>query len=329
MSAAFALSLCRPAGAEERREERVHRPRVVIKMRRVAVPAPRPIVHEEHIVRDEHRVEYPRRDERGVAIVKTAALVPPAHHATIMGNAAFLTAALGLAAVETARNHYYWHTDHGVKFCHYDDAHGNHWYGFYHGKTFYWTRYNAGRWWWHDDRFGRWVYWSDGYWWWQGPNGHSYVYVQNNYYPYENGAVVVQNPELQPPATTNPAPNEGKTYPSPDGTRLVQIYGPRSEAFLYAQSPTGPAFLKYLGENVAVAKFSASGGQTEVLLNFKDGSFAVYDSNGAALEAPSSTASLPPPSPDAPAPAPAPADASAPPDAPPSGDAPPAAPPGQ
>ena len=296
------LASGRPAQARndergERQEPaRVHSPHVVVKMRQVAVPMPRPVQDARHLVRDERRAEYPKRDDHGVAIVKEASRVPP-EHGMILGNSALLGTIVGLAAVETQRDHYYWHTDNGVRYAHYYDAHGTHWYWFYHGTTCYWTRYYENRWWWHDDHFNRWVYFADDHWWWQAPNGVSYVYVDNNYYPYEQGGVVtVKNAELQAPPSTNPAPNEGRGTASPDDRRMVQIFGEANEAFLYDQSSGKPVFLRYLGQDVDKVRFSGgtSGRALQILLDFKDGSFAMFDADGNTLEAPAAPSGVPP-----------------------------------
>jgi hypothetical protein len=301
--AAFAAVLIlaagvRPAAARERdeqRDDRRHAPRVVIKMHRVDVPRPKPIQDAKHIINDNRRIAFPTHDERGVAIVKEQARMPPEHHGVILGNEILVKTILGLAGIETQRQHYYWHTDNGVKYAHYVDHGGVHWYGFYHGTTFYWSRYYANRWWWHDEHQGRWVYWADGYWWWQAPNGEPYVYVDNNYYPYEKGGVVtVRNPELVAPPTSIPAGNQGTTTMSPDRTRSIQVSGPRSEAFLYDNSSGTPAFLKYIGPEVASVKFSGGAGRPlEILANYKDGNFALFDASGNTIEAPATQSDVP------------------------------------
>ncbi|MCX5787408.1 MAG: hypothetical protein NTX64_02700 [Elusimicrobia bacterium] len=87
-----------------------------------------------------------------------------------------------------------------------------HWYGFYHGPRFYWTRWYRGFWWYYDSGPARWTYWWHGYWWWPGPANVVYVNVNGAYQPYPP-----PSPEVQPapasapaapaaPGTVNPGP---------------------------------------------------------------------------------------------------------------------------
>jgi hypothetical protein len=247
---------------------------------RVSVPHPSAPAH---TVQGEAHVAYPQRYGSGERIAKPAATIPPAHHADVVRNPAVTHGIERQQAAETQQNHYYWHTSNGVRYSHYYDGH-NHWYGFYHGPAFYWTRYNAGRWWWYDTHVGRWVYWWDGFWWWPGPGGAAYVYVDNNYYPYEGEGVTVQNPVVQeqaPPAAPASAA-AGKTVAGPDGKRTVQIFGDDSQAFLYDNSTQPPTFMKYLGQGVAQVRFTGgkAGEPAQILVEFKDDSFALFDTNG-------------------------------------------------
>lgn len=291
-----------PAGLqarpEEKNEQRVHQPHVVVKMHRVSVPKPHPVAHPEHVVKGRGFESMPNRDERGRAISMQRAVAPPAHHIDVMRNAAFARNIHDREFHETLRNHYYWHVNNGIRYAHFMDPHGFHWYGFYFGPRFYWTRYYADRWWWYDSNFMRWVYWYNGYWWWNGPDGVEYAYVENNYYPYQPGGVVtVKSPELQAPAT-NPEANEGSAKVSADGNRMVQLFGAQSEAFLYDKTGGQALFMKYLAQNVGRVRFSggANGQPLEILLEFKDGTFAVFDASGNPIEAPA-TQDLPPAAP--------------------------------
>jgi len=213
-----------------------------------------------------------------------------------------------------------------------------HWYGFYHGPTFYWTRYNTGHWWWYHQGFGRWVYWYQGFWWWPSPTGVQYVYVDNNYYPYESGVVTVKSPEVSAPPMADPgtetasaatpgarsggimisssapeppaqveaealtASASAPAIPdvvSPDGDLLVKVMGAQHDAFLYEKTEGVPVLLRYLGGDVAQARFTkgSDGKGLKVLLDFKDGSFAVYDSGGNPVDAPNISLKDEPPGP--------------------------------
>ena len=272
-------------------------PRVLIRMRRFSVPRPAPIRSPAHVVRDRRRITWPRFDGSGAAISKQAAKAPPQSHASIARNGSLVRNILARQRAETVPGRYYWHADNKVKYAHYYDRQGIQWYGFYHGPAFYWTRHYEGRWWWYDQRAQRWVYWADGFWWWQAPSGTPFVYVENNYYPYEQpGVVTVNEPEPLPPPTSTPSSSsEGRSTTSPDGARMVQVFGPKSEAFLYNTSAAEPAFLKYLGQDVDKVAFSSrTAASPQVLLNFKDGSFAIYDQDGNPQNAPTAPAEEPP-----------------------------------
>jgi hypothetical protein len=251
--------------------------------RKVSVPAPSAPAHG---VEGANHVAYPQRDGGGRAISTPAARVPPSHHNEVVRNAAVVHGIEHQRTVENQPNHYYWHTSNGVQYSHYYDGH-NHWYGFYHGPTFYWTRYNAGRWWWYDSHVSRWVYWWNGFWWWPGPAGVAYVYVDNNYYPYESEGVTVQNAVVPAAPAAVPEPSAGKNTPSPDGKRSVQVFGDDAQAFLYDTTVTPPKFLKYLGSGVAQARFSGgtAGAPLQVLVEFKDGTFALFDGEGSSQSA--------------------------------------------
>jgi hypothetical protein len=80
---------------------------------------------------------------------------------------------------ETQPNRYYWHYDpQGFIYNHYYDSNGYHWYGFYIGDRYFFTRRYQDHWWWYDPAAGRWVFWNDGQWYAQDPNS-SILYVNN------------------------------------------------------------------------------------------------------------------------------------------------------
>jgi hypothetical protein len=274
--------------------------------RRVAVPRtamPKP----EHVVRDQGRPSYPKNDEHGARISKPAASSPPAHHADVVRNAGFARNVSHLERTEVVPNHYYWHNENGMRYSHYYDGH-NHWYGFYHGPTFYWTRYYGDRWWWFDGVAARWVFWGNGYWWWAGPGGAAYVYMDNDYYPYESAGVTVEHEENAPAGASVPPSDKGSTTNSPDGKRMAQVFGADAQSFLYDKSVAPPVFLKYLGQGVTKVRFSGgtAGAPLQIMVEYKDDTFALFDADGNSLSAAvkSSESASAPPAPDSIPPAP-------------------------
>lgn len=199
---------------------------------------------------------------------------------------------------ETRPHHYYWHRVGGSRYCHYYDG-GAHWYGFYNGPSFYWTRYHGGNWWWLDVNYNRWNYWHNGYWWWPAPGGVTYVYVDQNY-------VQPDDVGLPPPTTSTPAEQEkakDTSSTSPDRTRMVQVVGAKSEAFLYDVTKDQTSFLGYLGQDVSNVRFSGGteGKPLRILIDFKNGSFALFDQSGKPLEGPTLPGErTPPPTPPQP-----------------------------
>lgn len=185
--------------------------------------------------------------------------------------------------VEVVPNRYYWHDYRGDRYAHYY-RNGTHWYGFYHGPRFYWTQYHRNRWWWYDPVFAHWTFWWNGYWWWNAPGGISYVYINNAYQPYDAAGIDVSAPETAeaPPEGTPPGRGEESSVTSPDGKRLVQIAGDEDEAFLYDTTSKQPVFMKVLGKGVSNARISggADGTLMQILINFQDGRFALYNSAG-------------------------------------------------
>jgi hypothetical protein len=274
--------------------------RTIYRRSRVAVPAPAPArVSSQRIEREQSRPAYPQHDERGAQIAQPAATVPPTHHATVVRNTAVVGGIQRQQRVEVEPHRYYWHAEHGVRYSHYYDGR-DHWYGFYHGPTFYWTRYSGDRWWWYDGGAARWVYWSNGFWWWPGPGGAAYVYVDNNYYPYEGSGVTVVHEENQAPPSAVPDAGKGTTVVSPEGSRMAQIFGEEKQAFLYDKKTAPPTFLRYMGQGVTKVRFSGGtpDAPLKVLVEYKDDTFALFDANGASLGADvkaAETGSAPPP----------------------------------
>jgi hypothetical protein len=260
----------------------------VTHMHHVQVSRPSPVVNQEHFIHDSRQVAFPRADGGGRAITQAPARLPPQHHAGIVRNEAVVRDIRGRERAETVPGRYYWHESGGVRYAHFYDHFGVHWYGFYVGPTFYWTRWWGARWWWWDPVFFRWVYWHDGYWWWQGPDGLVYVYVDNDYYPYDEGVggvTTAQSRQVPPSSAASPPSSGGKAYYSPDGKRMVRLYGDQGEAFLYDLSSEPPKFKAYVAANVTGVRFTGGkdGKPLEFLLDFKDGTFGLFDEEGRSL----------------------------------------------
>jgi len=184
---------------------------------------------------------------------------------------------------------YYWHNRGGKRYVHYYDRH-RHWYGFYDGPRFHWTSWHGDRWWWYDAHFHRWNYWHAGHWWWPASTGAVFVYRDGDYRPYEEAGLAVESPVAAAPPTAPealPATPQGGSWTSPDNRRMVQILGARAEAFLYdATLPDAPRFLKYLGRDVEKVRFAGGtdGKPLRILLDHKDGGFALLNANGEPVE---------------------------------------------
>jgi hypothetical protein len=205
-------------------------------------------------------------------------------------------------------NHYYYHNNGGSRYWSYFDRGGLNWYGFYFGSQFCWFPYYGGYWWWYDTNLARWDYWSGGNWWWNGPGGAPYVYDNDDYVPYgqyqQQAAVSGQNSPA-PPTTPPTAPQsvraagipakEGGVLKSPDGKRLVQIVGSDAGAFLFNESSSPPVFMKFLGENAEKVRFSGgkTGTSSQILVDYADGTFALFDGDGNSMVRPSAQAAAP------------------------------------
>jgi hypothetical protein len=266
--------------------------------------------------------------------VKTVVVRAPAH-SLVGALAGFAAAVLTHETEEVVVGRTYWHTENSVRYAHMYDGHV-HWYGFYDGPRFYWTRYEDGRWWWFDQTANRWLYWYDNCWWWHNPANPAmpYVVINDIYYPYTAieanpqlapGVTSAPGPATassgqppvpasaiaQPAAATAPAAAAqadasaamtsldaagNRKYVSPDGTREVQIYGERHEAFLYDNTvPSDPAYISFLAQGVKSVHFSESGNTNlQILLLLSDGSYDVFDAAGQSLLQPASTAAAAP-----------------------------------
>ncbi len=235
--------------------------------------------------------------------------IPPGRdHITIINNTTIINNMNGVHRGWNGNDHGYgWYDWNGRRVCHHYDTFGYHWWGFYVGDAYFWTRYSNGRHWWYDPYYNRWVYLNDGRWWWQDPMNSAvlYVIIDNNYYRYQDnaGTIVVRpdptQPVVAPPAEPNvpatPAPEEDTMY-SLDGTRSVQILGSAKEAYLYDLTVTDPngaaAGGQWLASGVNSAKFvyddkhEPDGSTSQVIrqveLDFDDAELAaVADPEGA------------------------------------------------
>ena len=179
-------------------------------------------------------------------------------------------------ANERQANRYYWHQDRDFNYCHYIDGSGYHWYGWYAGDQYFWTRNYAGRWWWYDTEYGRWNFWNDGFWWWQDP------YHVGDLYCYNNDAYIPANSADDPIIVTSTDQPPASSFNSPDGTRSVKFATSLRDAFLY-DTANPPSFDPiYLASGVQSVQFSdtSNGKPLEIILKLGDGSFDMFDAQG-------------------------------------------------
>jgi len=231
--------------------------------------------------------------------------IPPSRdHITIINNTTIIN---NIGHVHRGWNNhndhnYRWYDWNGYRACHRYDTYGYHWWGFYIGNDYFWTRYSNGRHWWYDPYYQRWVYLHDGRWWWQNPAQPTVVYViiDNSYYRYsDNAGTIITKPDttppvVAPPAEPTPAPvDDAETMTSLDGTRSIQILGTGKDAYLYDLTNTDPnqGGGEWLASGVKSAKFAyddkheADGTTTQVIrqieLDFDDATMAaVADPEG-------------------------------------------------
>ncbi|UPT73168.1 MAG: hypothetical protein M0D55_14905 [Elusimicrobiota bacterium] len=152
---------------------------------------------------------------------------------------------------------------------------GANWHGYYGGSRWYWTRPYNGYTWWYDEPYGRWAWWHGGHWWHAGPGGAAVVYVQGAPPP----PVAV---EASPAATPSGDPGP---WTSPSGRRLVEVVGEDRQAILYDKTGPAPAYLRLLGRGASKVRFSKAGAGTSIMVEFADGTFALFDEDGKPLNA--------------------------------------------
>src|SRR5262249_4990191 len=78
----------------------------------------------------------------------------------------------------------------------------------------------------------------------------------------------------------------GGSWTSKDGSRLVQITGAQSEAYLYDKTSGQTKYLAYLGKNVERVRFSGGtdNAPLKILVDFKNGEFAFFSAEGEPLD---------------------------------------------
>ncbi len=228
---------------------------------------------------------FPGRGPNGSAF--HASLVSPRSNAALVrtnmnvfsNNGAFRAQVTRFNGTENRAGQYYWHSWNGYNYCHYYDAFGCNWYGWYFGSSFFWSCWYGDYWWWYDPAFARWCYWDNGYWWWQNP------YDVNETDVYDNGNYVPENQSSsQPAADTIQKPLSQGIYASPDGTRRVEVMGNDQDAFLY-DTADPPAFKPvYLASNVKKVTFTNKGKDSalQVVVVTNDGKTQRFDDSGQA-----------------------------------------------
>lgn len=103
-----------------------------------------------------------------------------AHFRALAGDSVMMGNLRGYNRSEIQANHYYWHSYHGMNYCHYYDPWHYHWYGWYMGDRYFWTRFDRGFWWWYDPLQLRWCYWDNNNWWWSDPLQPQAVYLYHD-----------------------------------------------------------------------------------------------------------------------------------------------------
>jgi hypothetical protein len=235
-----------------------------------------------HTDREHSRIEFPKTGFGGRAI--NADPISPRHfndravktQMSMVVSIGWQNKILGFDRAETMSNHYYWHNDRNFNYCHYIDHMGYHWYGWYAGNKYFWTRHFNNRWWWYDGDFDRWCFWNNGFWWWQDP------YHIGDLYCYNNTTYIPVNSAEDNVAVAVPDDNNTQSYTSPDNTRVVKVVADTQDAFLY-DTANPPEFNPvYLASGVTDVMFSDTdnGRPLEIILKLNNKSFDMFDGNG-------------------------------------------------
>lgn len=189
---------------------------------------------------------------------------------------------------------YYWYYDNGMRWAHHYDHRQVHWFGFYVGGIYFWTRWHNDRLWWQDAPRGRWLYYREGQWWYQDPMSPTvvYIYREGDYYRYTPVRGGYEARPEAPPAAPG-GPDVKTEFYSEDGSRLVKILGDKKEAFLYDATGEDESFKAFLAEGVEAVQFAggSDGAALQILLTVvgADGAkaFKLYDAEGREFGAPS------------------------------------------
>jgi hypothetical protein len=221
-------------------------------------------------------------------------------HQTV-ADAGFAKTAQSLAADASERDgRFHWHEANGIAYGYRHDAAADRdWFGFYHGRTYFWTTFYHGHFWWREPLSGRYlVFWRD-QWWWRAPDGVLYVYIDEQYYewlPNQNGAALVPQPAAPSGGSEGLIVSSRPEFNySADGTRMVQVEGEKLSAYLYvtdSNERNGSKPLKFLGDGVTSVAFtdSTKGEPLKIVLSMQnaDGSIrtVVLDANGEPLNSP-------------------------------------------
>ncbi|HXS99329.1 MAG TPA: hypothetical protein VN915_01495 [Elusimicrobiota bacterium] len=234
---------------------------------------------------------------RSIGTTRAAAPSPRAMNSGVVHNSAVVNTIAARQNVESIPGRTFVHNAGGRTFFHFHSRDRINWWGFWLGPSFFWFPYYYNYWWWYDPSYARWDYWYGGHWWWYGPGGVTYIYVDNAYVPYDQyaqtyapaqeGSASMPAPPSTPPQTPpasaekNAPTSPGGTWKSPDGKRMVQINGAAGGAFLFDQTKSPPSLIKHLGDGAENVRFSGGkSGPTKILVDYKDGSFHLYDQNG-------------------------------------------------
>ncbi|MBI3505077.1 MAG: hypothetical protein HY059_09565 [Proteobacteria bacterium] len=242
------------------------------------------------MLRHTHRIERPAVDDRGQRFSEHLKFPRREMARATFGTQDFRTFARHHHTQPHERGKYVWHDHNGYRACHHVDTHGKHWWGLYVGAIFFWTVYEADRFWWHESTADRWLYWDDGYWWYDD-GGSTYIYEDDAYYRYEQGT----NGSVITPAEGGAAAD--KFFYSDDDSRAVQIVGRERRAFLYDRTQHdedgADVLIKELGTQVKDVKFSnpEEGEEMQIILTVRrkgqDGKWRdrvlVLDANGERL----------------------------------------------
>jgi len=188
----------------------------------------------------------------------------------------------------------------GHDMWHHYDEFGYHWWGFYIGSVYFWTRYDNDMYWWYDPYWHRWCWMRDNRWWWQDDGGLVYYIGDDGSYDQyqDNDGTIVVTPDPTPPVDVPPGPSEPAapaSFYANDGTRYVTVNADDGTATLYDLTVTDPNDPRIQGRVLATGASSAQfayddataadGTPTQVLrqitLSFTDGTTtAVVDPNG-------------------------------------------------